>query len=87
LRQSLRVLPSFFATDSMAATTFFLRFALVSTASNSRSARARQDCAGPGAEILGREVLAGDLAEVVIDVQRARRMTSFLGFPGKSASS
>ena len=40
-------------------------------ASNSCSAQRGQHGAGPGAEVLGGEVLAGDLAQVVVDVARA----------------
>ena len=40
----------------------------------SRSACAARWVAGPGAEILRRDVLAGDLAQIVVDVLRVDRM-------------
>ncbi len=38
----------------------------------------RQQGAGPGAEVLGGEIIRGDLAEVLVDVARVDR----LGLPG-----
>ena len=58
----------------MARTTFFLAWVCESNASNSRKRQRGQDGPGPGAEVLGGELLAGDLAEVVVHVGRVDRV-------------
>ena len=70
MRQIVGVLPSREATRSMAARRFFLAPASLSKASNSCKRQGRQHRAGPGAEILGRDVAAGDLLQVGVHVGR-----------------
>ena len=67
------VLPSRFATDSIAWTMFRLACASDSNALEVPQQLRRQHRAGPGAEVLRREVLAGDLLQVRVHVGRADR--------------